>query len=203
VTGFFSVEDYFDIDGLVEVRFKSREKLISMRIEDFLALAEHGYDPDKARGVEAVMAAGEKFHDVPCLRVEHNGDVANVVGHEGRHRARGLLAAGYTHMPVVLLTSPGEAGQSIRWSEQHDPSRFDYTTIWPSTLEAEYGALPGPDGSNFQIPFPVAREDAGTAYVQDNSPSSCEDAPEWCQEASHEAAGPITTQNTTRAPRMR
>lgn len=164
MTGFTRVEDYFDIDGLIQVRFKSREKLVSMRIEDFLAMAEHGYDPDKASGVDSIMASGEKFRDVPFLLVEHNGEVANVVGHEGRHRARGLLAAGYTHMPVVLLTSPGETGQSIRWSEQHDPSRFDYTAIWPSLLEAEYGAHPGPDGLPVQIPFPVSREDAGSPY---------------------------------------
>lgn len=194
-----SADEFFNLDGLREVKYKSREKLISMRIEDFLALAEHGFDPDKAGFTSEVVRAGGKFHDTPGMIVAHDGDVARVVGHEGRHRARALLAGGYTHMPVILIVRPGEAGQSIRWSEQHDPRRFDYTTVWPSILEAEYGSLPAPDGGMVRIPFPVAREDAGNSY----DPCPWETDPEYPLEPLCTLAGPVNTQNVNRVPRMR
>lgn len=198
-----SADEFFNLEGLREVRFKSREKLISMRIEDFLALAEHGYDPDKEETVERVIREGHTFDDVPGLLVAHDGDVAKVTGHEGRHRARALRYMGYTHIPVKLIINVGESGYSIRWSEQYDPKRFDYTPIWPEVLEAEYGSLPTPDGFVFQIPFPVSREDAGAAYVHGEIPTPHEDTPEWIQESPHEMAGTTTTPNTIRAPRMR
>lgn len=168
------VEDFFHIEGMREVKFKSREKLISMRIDVFLALAEDGHDPDKEAFVEELMRSGVRFSDVPCLLVNHDGDIARVNGHEGRHRARALAAAGYSHMPVNLIVSPGESGYSIRWSEQYDPARFDYAPIWPSVLKAEYGALPTPEGDVFQIPFPVSREDADAPYEPAADPQGCD-----------------------------
>ena len=169
-----TADDFFNLEGLCEVKFKSREKLISMRIQDFLALAEDGYDPEKAEFVEEIIRSGSQFFDVPGFMVAHDGDVARVMTHEGRHRARALANAGFTHMPVRLIMTPGEVGYSIRWSEQLDPRRFDYAEIWPAVLEAEIGSLPAPDGGMFQIPFPVSREDAATAYVPGSCPETHE-----------------------------
>jgi hypothetical protein len=196
---FRSADEFFDIEDLCEVKYKSREKLISMRIEDFLALAEHGFDPDKAGRTREIVRSGGKFPDTPGLLIAHDGEVARIVGHEGRHRARALLAEGYTHMPVMLLVTPGEVGYSIRWSEQYDPGRFDYAQIWPSILEAEYGSLPAPDGGMFQIPFPVTRADASAPY----SPCPWETNPDSPQEPACMAAAPMPSPNTSRAPRMR
>jgi len=182
-----TADDFFNLEGLCEVKFKSREKLISMRIQDFLALAEDGYDPEKAEFVESLMRSDERFTDVPCLLVDHNGDIAKITGHEGRHRARALAALGHEYMPVVLVMRPGKIGYSIRWSEQTDPERFDYAEVWPEVLEAETGSLPAPDGGMFQMPFPVSREDAAKAYV----PGECPEA--------HE----LPKQNASRMPAMR
>lgn len=194
-----SADEFFNLDGLREVKYKSREKLVSMRIEDFLALAEDGYDPDKAVRTHELVRSGGKFPDTPGLIIAHDGEVARVVGHEGRHRARALLAEGYTHMPVMLLVTPGEVGYSIRWSEQYDPGRFDYAQIWPAVLEAEYGSLPAPGGGMFQMPFPVAREDASAPY----DPCPWDTDPEYPLEPACASAAPLPNPNISRAPRMR
>jgi hypothetical protein len=77
------------------------------------------------------------------------GDL-KVQGHEGRHRARALLAEGYDTMPVRFLTS-------IRWSEQEDPSKFDYEKNWPSKVLSE-------DSDDISIPMPVSREQSMEPY---------------------------------------
>ena len=71
-----------------------------------------------------------------------------VEGHEGRHRAMALARRGYTHMPVQIRSD-------IRWSEQKDPSKFDYREKWPTELVGENGDV---------TPFPVTREEADKSY---------------------------------------
>jgi len=133
--------------------WKGREKLVQMPLDQFLALSEDGTDETKAKRVAGIMERGEQFETLPYMIVESDG---RVTGHEGRHRARWLLANGYTTMPVVLKSA------NIRWSEQADPNRFDYIDDkdWPKTLRAQKGA---PD-ERYTAPFPVAREDAMQPY---------------------------------------
>jgi hypothetical protein len=140
--------------------WKGREKLVQMPLDQFLALSEDGTDETKAKRVAGIMERGEQFETLPYMIVENDG---RVTGHEGRHRARWLLANGYTTMPVVLKSA------NIRWSEQADPNRFDYIEDkdWPKTLRAQKGA---PD-ARYTAPFPVAREDAMRPYPSEPSVS--------------------------------
>lgn len=146
--------DPAEIENMRVLKLKSREKLISMKITDFLKMAAEGRDPEKESGINELVASGQKFSDLPFLRGDNDGDVVKITGHEGRHRARKLLEMGYKYMPVVLKINPGKAA-SIRWDQQADPNRFDYVKQWPTTLEGEHGDT---------MPFPVTREQAGENY---------------------------------------
>jgi hypothetical protein len=134
--------------------YKSREKLIDMPIGDFLALAEKGEEEAKGRDVKKLLDNGARFSSLPYLNVDSD---YRADGHEGRHRARALKAAGYEKMPVILRVA------GLRWSEQADPSRFDYVKDWPTELRAQATA----ENPSFSIPFPVSREDAMTPYRGD------------------------------------
>jgi hypothetical protein len=138
------------IEDLRKPEYKSREKLIQMPIDDFLALAEPGDTEFKAENVGALRKAGTKFNSLPFLTAygARDGEL-RVEGHEGRHRARALKAAGYETMPVILRTD-------IRWSEQNDPNKFDYIESWPTRIVAEKGGV--------SLPMPVSREQAMDPY---------------------------------------
>ena len=128
-------------------KFKSREVVTEMDIDDFLDLAKKGYDPGKAKGLKEV----EQFDDVPYLNIERfdDGTKSRVVGHEGRHRAMRLKELGEKTMPVRLKDS------SVRWDQQDAPGTFDYQDYWPDTLESESGDMLGD--------FPVKRGQWGAA----------------------------------------
>lgn len=152
-----SAHEWFDFSDLDHVRFKSRDKLIPMEIALFLDLALPGFDPDKKLNVDTILDAGGIFESVPMLMIQHDGSSAQVIGHEGRHRARGLFDRGYTHIPVLLHTTVGACEQTIRWSEQ-TPTRFDYCEEWPEWLYRE-------DGKGIPVVFPVMREDAAVSFL--------------------------------------
>jgi hypothetical protein len=137
--------------------FKSRETLVEMPIDDFLKLAapirddqatysnlRDGVVPsgDHAQALREIIEGGTKLDELPFLSV--NEQDGRVSGHEGRHRAKALKALGYDTMPVVWKSG------RIRWSEQSDPSKFDYVEDWPTELMAEDGVT--------SIPYPVNRE---------------------------------------------
>ena len=133
--------------------FKSRDRVTLMPIKDFLRLAPGGTDPIKTKNVAEIMASGDDLKELPYLRFSYaeDGSTAGVYGHEGRHRARALLAAGETHMPV-RLEGP------MRWGEQADPKGFDYVKEWPTELR-------GQDGRH-TLPFPVSREMATQSFTE-------------------------------------
>ena len=142
-----SVMTFFDsseISNYIPQRWKSRDKLIMMRINDFLNMAKKGHSIEKKQRVKDMIKLEEKFQ-LPSLDIDYtDSTTAKVVGHEGRHRARALLSLGYTSMPVVLHTN------RIRWSEQNTPeAKFDYIQIWPKLLKSE-------DESKSMV-FPVTR----------------------------------------------
>ena len=148
--------DQAEIENNRTPEYKSRTKLIEMSLKDFLALSEEGTADYKTEGVQKLVKDGKKFSSLPFLIIDRDG---RVEGHEGRHRARALIDAGYTTMPVILRSA------NIRWSEQTDPKRFDYTEEWPKRLTAQSGAA----DQTFSIPFPVSREQADQPYDGDQA----------------------------------
>jgi muramidase (phage lysozyme) len=153
------------IEQAKDVGFKSKYKLINMPIADFLKLAEKTSESEAKRSrVENILEKGEKLRELPYLYMYTKGDDTQqlVEGHEGRHRAMALARRGYTHMPVQIRSD-------IRWSEQKDPSKFDYRERWPTELVGENGDV---------VPFPITREEADKSYSSAKVETSEVKAPE-------------------------
>ncbi|MDK9790103.1 hypothetical protein [Vibrio sp. D431a] len=118
VDGAFAFSDKA-FDDLEVTFYKSRETLAYMTPEDFLAVAEKGFDSSKEGVCKGVIESGEGFTSIPFLTFEHDGKGnARVVGHEGRHRAMVLFNEGVSKIPVVLKSAAGGEGMSIRWGSQ-------------------------------------------------------------------------------------
>jgi hypothetical protein len=133
---------------------KSREILVDMPIEDFLRVSEKVSPDDLGRAdsrkvTKELVEKGTPFRSIPSLTFENLGDgTAKATGHEGRHRAMALLAAGEDTIPVVLKSSGGKGG-SIRWGQQSDPDSFDYIDVLPDRLKSEDtdDVVPMPDAA--------------------------------------------------------
>ena len=122
---------------------KARHAVVDMPIDMFLGLAQVGEGASKTKGVQDLVERGVKFSELPMLTTRPVGhrekdrqlgltETALIVtGHEGRHRARALKAAGYDTMPVRIFDDV------IRWSEQNDPKSFDYLPYWPEEIIAQ------------------------------------------------------------------
>ena len=124
------------IPGRINPAHKARHTIVDMPIDMFLGLARVGESNVKTKGVEDLVKRGVKFDELPQLHTrpvnsEDYGPILIVHGHEGRHRARALKAAGYTTMPVRIFDS------TIRWGEQNSPKSFDYLDYWPQKVIAE------------------------------------------------------------------
>ena len=140
--------DYFEpsvLEGASSLSPKSRERTVYMSPDEFLRLARPLDAPqaDKLEALRQSLDRGEKLRSAPYLGFDHEGDEAQITGHEGRHRALVLKERGVEQMPVNVKSS------RIRWSEQSDPNRYDYITDWPKTLKSETG--------NVEVPFPFDR----------------------------------------------
>lgn len=143
-----SARDLFNLSSASNCdKYKSRDTLVDMKIDDFLSLAEPINNPSQKTidMLNSVLDSGGKISDVPLLvfKFDRDSGVAKVVGQEGRHRALALKSRGVDTMPVIL-------NGNIRWSEQDDPSKFGYLDVWPQELVSE-------DGTS-SIKFPVPRE---------------------------------------------
>lgn len=152
---------YFDLDKINEkdvCKNKSREKMVFMKINDFINMSKgiddgNGptfYEPEEDIKIKSILESiknGEKLINVPELGVNTSCDdgVARVEAHEGRHRAMVLAALGCEYMPVMIQTS------SIRFSEQLEPDNYDYIAQWPDMMASE--------DNDFVDNFPVSREE--------------------------------------------
>jgi hypothetical protein len=125
------------VDQAAKQNDKSREILVDMPIDDFLAAAKQEKSPEKLAAVKDLLSKGIPFETVPSLQFANNGDgTAKVVGHDGRHRAMALKERGETTIPVRLTSNAGK-GDAIRWGQQNDPQSPDYVATLPQTLIAE------------------------------------------------------------------
>jgi hypothetical protein len=128
------------VDQAAKQNDKSREILVDMPIDDFLAAAKQEKSPKKLAAVKDLLSKGIPFETVPSLQFANNGDgTAKVVGHDGRHRAMALKERGETTIPVRLTSNAGNGGKgdAIRWGQQNDPQSPDYVATLPQTLIAE------------------------------------------------------------------
>lgn len=137
---------YFDsqkIDQAFKQTALSRETVVWMDCEEFLALAKPMIvnNPARLESANSVIVAGEKFADIPYLKVgQHGGDGdVIVIEHEGRHRALALMSAGVESMPVVVVAHDN---LGIRWGATEQRP----TQIWN---EAGTAVKPFPDTFTF------------------------------------------------------
>jgi hypothetical protein len=125
------------VDQAAKQNDKSREILVDMPIDDFLAAAKQEKSPEKLAAVKDLLSKNIPFETVPSLQFANNGDgTAKVVSHDGRHRAMALKERGETTIPVRLTSNAGK-GDAIRWGQQNDPKSPDYVATLPQTLIAE------------------------------------------------------------------
>lgn len=125
-----TIEQYFQPQALARVEREasgnSRTTIAMLTPRQFLALAQDGKDPYKAAGVAKVRKDGEAFDQVPFLHInmydfrEAGKPLANVEGHEGRHRMRQLIeeGAGDTPMPVAIKAMEQGELPAPRWSSE-------------------------------------------------------------------------------------
>ncbi|MEZ9708717.1 hypothetical protein AB4254_08600 [Vibrio breoganii] len=130
--------NYSEVDN-----YKTRRTLTLMPIKDFLSLAAPGFDQTKATNCLEITKSGTSFDSLIQLTFSHNGEgIAQVVGHEGRHRCHVLKAAGFTVVPVVLVSVGNGVGSEIRMDMQ-DHACFDNISnqgqILPAKLISEDG----------------------------------------------------------------
>ena len=102
----------------------SRETIVEMTPRDFLKVAPTTDDlarlqgDYKGIGVMKLVDQGIKWDTIPYLRFQQNsGTVAEVSGHEGRHRMAELVRRGLGDEPIPVRLQSGEAGNaSGQWA---------------------------------------------------------------------------------------
>jgi len=137
---------------------KSRETLIYLSPEEFLALAKKIPSERKTKeALDELVKSGGRFDSIPFLSFDNEGDgVAKIVGHEGRHRAMALQDIGVKKIPVKFVSREGGKGNAIRWgSDTENKDSFEYIDVWPEFLYSEDG--------NKIVEFPVKRPTSSKA----------------------------------------
>jgi len=127
-------------------KWKGRSTLVNMSPSDFLKMAEPipQPDPDKMARVQEIIRKGGDF-TIPELGFYTNrlGNTAEVLNHEGRHRAYAMRNLGYKDYPVIITSHPGfDNPTAIRWGDL--PKDF----VMPKWMRGQE------ENEIFQIPFP-------------------------------------------------
>ena len=140
------VENFFTEAAISTVRRadeipNSRDRLVYLTPDEFLRLAEPLDTPfaPKAEAIQRDMGLGEKFPDVPRLKMNEEG---RIVDHDGRHRAMALRDRGVDGIPVRLESSSGAGKKDIRWNLQNQPGRNagrEYVDRLPTELIGQDG----------------------------------------------------------------
>lgn len=86
-----------------------------------------GMVDEKVRNLIDLRESGIGYDDVPFLNIDHNGKLAWVAGHEGRHRSRALEAMG----------EPDQLVRFIRGSETPLPDLPPQTKLYAEIYGAE------------------------------------------------------------------
>ena len=154
-----SGDKYFRPESLESFNFinpASRETLTYMSPDEFLTLAKKGTDKGKIKKVSELIKSDTKFENLPSIHFTHDGKgMAQVVGHEGRHRMRALKELGVTKVPVRLGS---EGKKSIRWGNADEVDHLDYIPPKerPTQIKSEDGdaVLPMFDSDAFPIYSP-------------------------------------------------
>jgi hypothetical protein len=131
-------DKYFKLTDLTDVKnSKSRQTLVYMSPDDFLLMAKLGDDPGKTALVAKLVKEHTVFNSTPFLSFTHDGKgLAQVIGHEGRHRVRGLKHIGIKQIPVILNSIASAKGAAIRWGSQQ-PNSIDKVAVLPTKLRGE------------------------------------------------------------------
>jgi hypothetical protein len=177
------------VDQAAKQNDKSREILVDMPIDDFLAAAKQEKSPKKLAAVKDLLSKGIPFETVPSLQFANNGDgTAKVVGHDGRHRAMALKERGETTIPVRLTSNAGNGGKgdAIRWGQQNDPQSPDYVATLPQTLIAE--------DSDAKVAMPAKAKDIRKTPTTKQTTQKAKPTP-----GAAKATSPSVKQNTQKA----
>ena len=136
------IADYFNERGIESAleearRLNTRETVVSMSPDEFLNLAEKGFNPRKME-----QLPGGNWESIPFLDLLNNAEGnARVVGHEGRHRMQRLKDVGVEEVPVTL--------RSLKpvWDEENPA----YATKWG---EDQVPDIITSQGGDYSIKFP-------------------------------------------------
>jgi hypothetical protein len=154
-----NVEEIFNLDQRATNADlpKSRDTLVFMSPDDFLAMAaptRADYSFTSSEGKEktkSILAGIQKgdLIDVPHLKIFDKDGVAQVEGHDGRHRAALMKELGYDRMPVII------SSHRIRWADQLKSGRDQIEGSWPTVLRSEKDPWGKINKESRDIPFPV------------------------------------------------
>ena len=118
-TGIVDARSAFSNAAIQEARGftsgNSKQMIVEMTPKEFLELAEEGRPiPKKTELVEGLLEEGTQFDQIPMLQgqLRQDGDSVAMVlnGHEGRHRARALVKAGFGDDPMPVRINQIEGG---------------------------------------------------------------------------------------------
>jgi hypothetical protein len=154
-----NVEEIFNLDQRATNADlpKSRDTLVFMSPDDFLAMAaptraDYSFTSSEGKEkTESILAGIQKgdLIDVPHLKIFDKDGVAQVEGHDGRHRAALMKELGYDRMPVIINS------HRIRWADQLKSGRDQIEGSWPTVLRSEKDPWGKINKESRDIPFPV------------------------------------------------
>lgn len=145
-------EKFFEPDPIKAINEdkKSRRKIVYMPIDQFLEYSTplRG-DPvaSKMKSIGDSLDAGNKIRVLPELFVKVNKDgEAEIIDHDGRHRALALKERGAKTIPVVVESGIGER---VLWDKDGGFDEISSIEKFPTTLKTERGEI---------VQFPLDRE---------------------------------------------